>query len=82
MANQSIKNYHGFVDKRRGNSSSVNPSTALISAGNGKDITAMRARLTAISGTIYTSAVLNSMTENDMAYAILLKDDAASGVNG
>ncbi len=34
----------------------------------------MRARLTAISGTTYTAAVLDQMTFNDMLYAIRLND--------
>ena len=44
-------------------------------------IASMRARLTAINSGEYTTAVLNRMTTNDMAYAIRL-NDAESSVNG
>lgn len=82
MANYDISYYTGFIDKRKGLGTVANPSTALIATGNGKDITAMRARLTAISAATYTTDYLNHMTHNDMRYAIMLNDDAASGVNG
>lgn len=70
------------IDKRRAAGGTVAPSTALVATGNGKDITAMRARLTAINAATYTTDALNHMTHNDMRYAIVLNDDAASGVNG
>jgi hypothetical protein len=38
-------------------------------------ITAMRARLQAISAGTYTNAVLDTMTYNDMTYAIRLNDN-------
>lgn len=58
-----------------------------ITPGNGADITtpanyasvaAMRARLTAISGTTYSSANLDIMSVNDMIYALRVNDDATS----
>lgn len=38
------------------------------------DVTAMRSRLATINGTVYTTAVLDAMTYNDMVYAIRLND--------
>lgn len=43
-------------------------------------IPAMRARLTAISGTTYTSTVLDKMTENDMLFALRQLDAPGSVV--
>lgn len=82
MASLDLSNPFRIKDKRRGAGTTTATSTALISAGNGKDVTAMRARLTAISAATYTVDALNHMTVNDMRYAILLNDDPASGVNG
>lgn len=41
-------------------------------------VTAMRTRLAAISGTTYTSTVLNRMTHNDMVYALRVHDALTS----
>lgn len=41
-------------------------------------INAMRARLTAISGTSYSAARLNQMTYNDMIYALRVHDAPTS----
>ena len=43
-------------------------------------VDAMRTRLAAISGTSYTAARLNTMTTNDMIYALRVHD-ALVGVN-
>lgn len=43
-------------------------------------LTAMRARLTAISGTLYSAANLNKLTWNDMVYALRV-NDALAGIN-
>lgn len=54
-------------------------SAALLTTpANYLSVTALKARLTAISGTSYTAARLNTMTINDMIYAVRLNDDAAS----
>lgn len=74
MANLDVGNRQKIVDKRMGRGTAA---TVLTSDANTKDITAMRARLTAISATTNTAARLNAMTENDMLYAIRLNDDAA-----
>lgn len=73
MANLDVGNRQKVVDKRAGRGTTVSP---LASDANTKDITAMRARLTAISATTYTAARLNTMTENDMFFAIRTNDDS------
>ncbi len=42
---------------------------------NYTSVTALRTRLAAISGTTYTSAVLDQMTVNDMVFAVRMNDD-------
>lgn len=42
---------------------------------NYSSISAMRTRLAAINGTLYTSAELDRMTTNDMVYALRMNDD-------
>jgi len=74
MANLDVGNRQRVVDKRQGRGTTTNPVTSDASM---KDITAMRARLTAINATTFTAARLNTMTENDMLYAIRMNDDAA-----
>ena len=73
MANLNVNNRLGVIDKRNGRGTAVSP---LASDANNKDITARKARLTAISA-LYTADRLDKMTANDMLYAIRLNDDAA-----
>ncbi len=75
MANFDIGNRQKVVDKRAGRGTTTSPLTTTDT--NARDITAMRARLTAISATTYTAARLNIMTENDMMYALRMSDDLA-----
>lgn len=42
------------------------------------DIAALRARLAAIDAGLYTSDYLNTMTYNDMVYAVRLNDSATT----
>ena len=77
MANAQVKNPLGFVDKRLGGATATHPISAT-TASNVKDITSMRARLTAINAGYYTAARLDQMTVNDMIYAIRLNDEAGS----
>lgn len=74
MANLDIGNRQRVVDKRQGRGTTTNPVTSDASM---KDIAAMRARLNAIDSTTFKAARLNTMTENDMLYAIRMNDDAA-----
>lgn len=80
MADLTLNNVFGVTDKNHAGD---------ISAGNFDDgevltdtdmwtVAAMRTRLAAISGTIYTAARLNSMTPNDMVYALRMEDHAST----
>lgn len=80
MASLDIKSTFGFVDKRKGAGTLVNPAAAVLPEQY--DVTAMRARLTAINAATYTTDALNHMTHNDMCYALRINDDPTSGVNG
>lgn len=59
-----------YRNKTQGSSAAL-----LATPANYGSITALKARLTAISGTTYTAARLASMTVNDMLYAVRLNDD-------
>lgn len=65
----------GFVDKRR--SASQASATPLGSPTNYADMTAIDARLFAISATSYSASRLNIMNLNDKIYALRLADDLA-----
>jgi hypothetical protein len=65
----------------------VNARKAVADQGNTSNITtplnytsisAMRTRLAAINAGYYTAAQLDSMTTNDMVYALRVNDDATS----
>ena len=75
MANFDIGNRQKVVDKRAGRGTTASPLTTTDT--NARDITAMRARLAAIDATTFTAARRNTMTENDMLYAIRMSDDLA-----
>lgn len=75
MADTDTENVFGVVDKRR-DPKGAN-TTQPLNAANYDDVASLRARLTAISSTTYTTARLNAMTKNDMVYAVRLNDDAA-----
>jgi hypothetical protein len=66
----------GFVAKNRGDGTAG--TSGLATPGNYVSINNMRTRLTAISGTAYTADVLNTMTVNDMIYALRVNDDAGT----
>jgi hypothetical protein len=75
-----IGNNVGVTDKRQvtGEFGPV-PANAdsLATNLNYADEAALDARLTAISGTTYTTAVLRQMTQNDKIFAVRSNDDAA-----
>lgn len=52
--------------------------SGLGNASNYVSITAIRARLTAINGTLYTATELDRMTVNDMVFALRMNDDKAT----
>lgn len=77
MADAQVRNMLGTADKRQGRAAST-VSIGATPHANMKDVAAMRARLTAINPTSYTSARLDSMTVNDLIYAIRLNDEPTS----
>lgn len=77
MADLQTKNVYNVPDKRRGRGAATTDMSGTTHT-NLKDITAMKARLTAINPTSYSAARLATMTVNDMIYAIRQNDEAAS----
>lgn len=75
MANTDIDAPRGVTERRRARG--FTGASPLTSTANQDSVSVMRARLTAINATSYTTARLDSMTKNDMMYAIRLNDDAA-----
>lgn len=51
---------------------------AALDIDNADNITALRARLQAISATTYSDAELDKMTLNDMIYAVRVNDNAST----
>ena len=76
MANAQIRNRLGTVDKRYVQGDAANRYSGTTTT-NVKDVTSMRARLTAIDSATFTSSRLDQMTTNDMLYAIRLNDEVA-----
>lgn len=74
MANANLGVVRSVVDKRQ---TQGLDTQAIATPANYASVAAMRTRLAAISGTAYSAANLNSMTTNDMVYALRLNDDAA-----
>lgn len=65
----------GFIDRRRTTSPAI-AATSIGTIANYGSITALRTRLAAISGASFTAARLDTMTINDMIYALKINDDA------
>lgn len=86
MADQQVGNKEGVAAVSIGNGttnkSNMNGSTGAPDVGldmdNADTISTMKARLAAIDAGFYTAARLNSMTYNDMVYAIRRNDFATS----
>lgn len=84
MADQQIGNVHGVAAAHAGDADSPTnlSGTADPQGGffdtNMHDISALRTRLTAIDGTFYDADMLNSMSYNDMVYAVRVNDAAAT----
>ena len=76
MAQFDNEHVQGFVDKRRVRGE-AGVTVLSNSANNYDNVTDLRTRLTAISGTTYTAARLDAMSKNDMVYALRVADDAA-----
>jgi hypothetical protein len=65
------------IDKRKTPNQSANSWSATYDTAT-LDVAGLRARLTAISGTLYPATYLNLISVNDMRYAVRMSDDAAS----
>lgn len=78
MANLDIGTPVGVVDKRLGWGSSG--ATNLAEIANMTSTSALRTRLQAISGTKFTTARLNSMSKNDMLYALRMESNDKAGI--
>ena len=86
MADAQIGGINGFTSANigtgAGNKSNLNGANTDAQTGLDMDnldtIAAMRARLTTINGTLYTVNMLNTMTVNDMQYAIRVNDFAST----
>ncbi len=84
MANVERENPLGYVDKRRqakgqdaGNANGNPVASGVGDASNYASVAGLRARLTAVNGTYYTAARLETLTKNDMVYAVRQADDVA-----
>lgn len=68
----------GFVDNRfnRG----LTGATVLAEEANYSSISSMKARLTALNSTSYSTARLATMTQNDMVYALRVASADAAGI--
>lgn len=65
-----------FVDKRRVRGA----FNALTEENNYDSVASMKTRLTALKPTAYTAARLNSMTVNDLQYALRLETADSAGI--
>jgi len=74
MADVERGNLLGFIDKRR---TQISTTAVVGTPANYTSVGALRTRLAAIDGTYFSAARLNSMTFNDMIYALRLADDLA-----
>lgn len=78
MADQQIGNIHGYAAVGGTNRNGGSADNSGLDIDNNDTIAAMRTRLAAIDAGFYTAARLNTMTVNDMEYAIRLNDNAAT----
>lgn len=66
----------GFVDKRIGKGISHADTDPIAERANYSSIKSLKTRLQALNGTYYTNARINTMTKNDMVYALRSLGDA------
>lgn len=78
MAFTETENIFGFVDKRMASAipDDARPGT-VDSTVNYNDVENLRARLTTIDGTYFSTTMLDRMTKNDMVFAVRINDDLA-----
>ena len=78
MAEFDIGNSAGFVDKRQGEGTSG--ASVVTELANYDSIYLMRTRLAALNAAYYTAARMNSMTKNDLIYALRLESSDSAGI--
>lgn len=78
MANLDLGTTGDFVDKRLGRGNTGTDVTA--EAANYRNVTALRTRLAALNAGYYTTARLETMTENDMVYALRQASADSAGI--
>lgn len=79
MANVDVATFEivgGFVDKRNGRG--LTGAVNFTEINNSTSISAMRTRLAAINAGYFTAARLDTMTRNDMIYALRVHSDTGS----
>ncbi len=76
MADMDLTSTFDFVDNRTGRGYSGSTSS-LVEQNNYDSIAELKTRLTALAASSYTAARLNTMTKNDMVYALRTLQDAA-----
>lgn len=67
----------GFVDKRRGRS---HEGVTLSEQANYSSITSLKTRLTALAPTVYTTAKMNTMSVNDLVFALRNASGDSAGI--
>ena len=78
MADLDINDPTGVVDKRKGRG--LTGAHQMAEIANTSSISAMKARLTALAPASYTAARMNTMTENDLLYALRIASGDAAGI--
>lgn len=68
----------GYVDRNHAGDISANNTDdgELLTDADQMSVSALRTRLAAINGSLYTATFLNTMTLNDMRHAVRLNDHA------
>lgn len=78
MPDLDIANPHGLPDKRRGRGTTGAPVETEVA--NMASISTLKARLTALKPGAYTAARLNTMTRNDLVYALRVESGDSAGI--
>lgn len=75
MARNDISNPLKVTNAKKGRGNGTHSNAALLMT-HAVDVTTMRARLKSVAS--YTDSVLDTMTKNDMLYALRLSEDAGN----
>jgi len=65
------------VEKRQGRGLPSGTATVLAETANYNTITALRTRLAALDAVSFTTARMNTMTKNDLIYALRVRGDSS-----